>query len=233
MAGGARAHAFVADLEAPELDPGDRHHFERVLRLRPGEEATVADGRGGWRLCRFGRALEVAGPVVVDPRPSPEITVGFALVKGERPEWAVQKLTELGVDRIVPFSAARSVVRWDGDRAARQVERLRRVAREASMQCRRTWLPEVEDVAEFAEVSGRRKAVLADRDGDAPWLPEGPVLVGPEGGWSPEELAPGLPRMAVGGHILRAETAAVAVGAVLGALRAGLVVSAPGRRHPA
>jgi 16S rRNA (uracil1498-N3)-methyltransferase len=225
-AGMGRAHAFVADLDSPELDAADRHHLERALRLRPGDEITVSDGRGGWRTCRLGPALEPTGAIARDPRPSPEITVAFAPVKGERPEWAVQKLTELGVDRIVPFPAARSVVRWDGERAARQAERLRRVAREAAMQCRRTWLPDVEDVAGFHEVAGRPGAVLADREGGPPALPGGPVLVGPEGGWSPEELALDLPRMALGEHVLRAETAAVAVAALLGALRAGLVAPA-------
>ena len=226
MAEKARAHAFVADLDAPELDAADRHHLERVLRLRPGEEVTVSDGRGGWRTCRFGPVLEPAGPVARDARPVPEIAVAFALVKGERPEWSVQKLTELGVDRIVPFVAARSVVRWEGERATRQTGRLRRVAREAAMQCRRTWLPEVEEVASFVEVAARAGAVLADPEGGPPALPVGPVLVGPEGGWSREEEARDLPRMALGTHVLRAETAAVAVATLLGALRAGLVAPA-------
>ena len=202
--------------------------MERVLRLRPGDEITVSDGRGGWRACRLGPVLEPLAAVVREPRPSPEIAVAFAPVKGERPEWAVQKLTELAVDRIVPFAAARSVVRWEGERAARQAERLRRVAREAAMQCRRTWLPEVEEVAPFDEVATRPGAVLADRSGRPPALPGGPVLVGPEGGWSPEELARDLPRIALGDHVLRAETAAVAVAAVLGALRSGLVTPAGG-----
>ena len=223
-----RAHVFVADLDAPELDAADRHHLERVLRLRPGEEITVSDGRGAWRPCRLGPALEPLGAVVREPRPSPEIAVAFAVVKGERPEWAVQKLTELGVDRIVPFAAARSVVRWDGDRATRQVERLRRVAREAAMQSRRSRLPEVEEVATFADVAARSGAVLADHEGGPPALPAGPVLVGPEGGWSADELARDLPRMALGEHVLRAETAAVAVAALLGALRSGLVAPAAG-----
>jgi 16S rRNA (uracil1498-N3)-methyltransferase len=219
----ARAHAFVADLQRPELDPDDRHHLERVLRLHPGDELTVSDGAGGWRACRFGPTLEPVGDVARDPRPSPPLTVAFALVKGERPEWAVQKLTELGVDRIVAFAAARSVVRWEPARAAHQAERMRRVAREASMQCRRTWLPEVEDVTVFDEVAARPGAVLADREGAPPSIPRGPVLVGPEGGWSPEEAGAGLPLMALGTHVLRAETAAVAAAALLGALRAGLV----------
>ncbi|HEX2275303.1 MAG TPA: RsmE family RNA methyltransferase [Acidimicrobiales bacterium] len=217
----------MADLDRPSLSADDRHHLERVLRLAPDEEITVSDGEGGWRPCRFGPELSPVGDVVRDPRPSPPVEVAFALVKGERPEWVVQKLTELGADRIVPFAAARSVVRWDAARAARQVERLGRVAREAAGQCRRTWLPLVEEVATFADVAGRPGAVLAERHGDPPWLPAGPVLVGPEGGWSEEELDGGLPRMALGPHVLRAETAAVAVGALLTALRAGLV--APGR----
>jgi 16S rRNA (uracil1498-N3)-methyltransferase len=217
----------VADLDRPSLAPGDRHHLERVLRLGAGEVVTVSDGRGGWRACRFGTEAELspAGEVVRDPRPSPPVEVAFALVKGERPELVVQKLTELGADRIVPFAAARSVVRWDASRAARHVERLRRVAREAAGQCRRTWLPEVDEVATFADVAGRAGAVLADQEGSPPWLPDGPVLVGPEGGWSDEELARDLPRIALGPHVLRAETAALAVGALLAALRAGLVAS--------
>jgi 16S rRNA (uracil1498-N3)-methyltransferase len=223
-----RAHAFVADVHRPELDDGDRHHLERVLRLRPGDVLTVADGAGAWRRCRFGRALEAVDDVTTDARPTPEVTVAFALVKGERPEWVVQKLTELGVDRIVAFAAARSVVRWDDEKAARATERFRRVAREAAMQCRRTWLPVVELPVPFAEVAGRPGAVLAERDGDTPWLASGPVLVGPEGGWAAEEAGVDLPRMTLGPHVLRSETAAVTVAALLGALRAGAVApSAP------
>ena len=94
------------------------------------------------------------------------------------------------------------------------------------MQCRRTWLPEVEEVASFVEVAARAGAVLADPEGGPPALPVGPVLVGPEGGWSREEEARDLPRMALGTHVLRAETAAVAVATLLGALRAGLVAPA-------
>jgi len=113
LAGRARAHAFVADVESPELGPDDRHHLERVLRLRPGDELTVADGAGRWRRCRFGPVVEVDGEVEVEPPPAPAITLAFALTKGERPEWTVQKLTEVGVDRIVPFVSDRSIVRWD------------------------------------------------------------------------------------------------------------------------
>jgi 16S rRNA (uracil1498-N3)-methyltransferase len=145
--------------------------------------------------------------------------VAFALVKGERPELVVQKLTELGADRIVPFVAERSVVRWAPDRAARQEGRLRAIARAAAMQCRRTWLPEVAEVAAFADVAALPGAALADPGGAAPTLATTAVLVGPEGGWSPAEQACDLPRVRLGAYILRAETASITACALLAALR--------------
>ncbi|HEX8769685.1 MAG TPA: RsmE family RNA methyltransferase, partial [Acidimicrobiales bacterium] len=198
---------------------------ERVLRLRPGEAITVSDGAGAWRECRFGAALEVAGEVIQEAQPQPPVVVGFAVVKGERTEWAVQKLTELGVDLVVPFVSARSIVRWKpGDnRAARHVDRLRRVAREAASQSRRAWLPVIEEVTTFDEVARRAGAALADISGDAPAPPYGILLVGPEGGWTPGELAAALPTVRLGPHVLRVETGAIVAGALLSAFRAGLV----------
>jgi 16S rRNA (uracil1498-N3)-methyltransferase len=222
----AAAHVFVADLDQPALDAADRHHLERVLRLRTGEEITVSDGSGGWRRCAFGRTLEPLGGVAREPRPVPPITVAFAPVKGDRPEWTVQKLTELGADRIIPFVAARSVVRWPSDRARAQVERLRRIAREAASQSRRVWLPEVEELSTFGDLAACRGATLAHPDGGLPSLAP-LVLVGPEGGWSDEELGAGLARMRLGAHILRAETAAVAACTLLAALRAGIIPGPP------
>src|SRR5262249_20885223 len=92
---------FVSDLDRPELDDADRHHLERVLRLRAGDAFVAADGAGGWRACRFGAAVDVDGPVARVARPMPPITVAFAVPKGDRPELAVQKLTEVGVDTII------------------------------------------------------------------------------------------------------------------------------------
>ncbi len=223
---GAAAHAFVVDLEAPELDDGDRHHLERVLRLRTGDAVTVADGRGRWRLCRFGTALEVDGPVHVEP-PAPPVAVGFAPVKGDRPEWVVQKLTELGVDRILVLLADRSVVRWGAERAPRHLERLARVSREAAMQSRRARLPDVGPLLAVADAASQPGAALADAGGEPPSLERPLVLVGPEGGWSSEERALDVPRVGLGPAVLRAETAAVAAAVLLTGLRAGLV------RHPA
>lgn len=191
--------------------------------MRDGEVVTAADGSGRWVRCRWaGGSLVVDGEVVSDPAPAPVITVAFAPVKGERPEWAVQKLTELGVDRVVPLITARSVVRWTGERGAAAVERWRRVAREAAMQSRRSWLPVVEPAATFGDVAGREGAARADVGGGPPSLARPVVLVGPEGGWSDEESGAGLPVIGLGPNVLRTETAAVAAGALLVALRSGL-----------
>ena len=108
------------------------------------------------------------GTVQSEQGNEPALTVAFAPVKGERPEWVVQKLTELGIDRIVPLRTERSVVRWTGERGQATVEKLRRVAREASAQCRRVWLPEVCDTISFAELSalgaaGRGRSGPAER----------------------------------------------------------------------
>jgi 16S rRNA (uracil1498-N3)-methyltransferase len=222
----ARAHAFVADLERPDLAEDDAHHLGRVLRVRPGEVITVSDGRGGWRACRFGAELEPAGDVVRESAPDPAIAIGFAVVKGGRPEWTVQKLTELGVDTLVPFHAERSVVRWEGERAARHLERLRRVVREAAMQSRRTHLPVLDDVADLTALVRRPGAARADLGGRPPGLDRPLVLIGPEGGWSDAERALGGATVGLGPQVLRAETAAVTAAALLTSIRAGLVSNA-------
>ena len=218
------AHAFVVDVDAPSLSADDRHHLDRVLRLRDGEVVTVSDGAGRWRSCRYTGGLEPVGEIEVEERPSPAVTVAVALTKGERLDWAVQKLTELGVDVVVPLAAARSVVRWDGDRAGHHVERLRRIARQAAMQSRRLFLPAIDDLRTFAEAAAIPGAALAEPGGDAPTLEWPAVLVGPEGGWSAEEeAAVSLPRVGLGPTVLRTETAAVAAGTLLCALRAGIL----------
>ncbi|MXZ98267.1 MAG: 16S rRNA (uracil(1498)-N(3))-methyltransferase [Acidimicrobiaceae bacterium] len=222
VAGNARSspHVLVADVDAPVLAGDDRHHLERVLRLRSGDLLTVGDGAGRWRPCRFGELVEPVGDVVEVAAPSPELAVGFALLKGGRSETVVQKLTELGVDRIVPFVAERSVVRWDGAKTARLLERRRRVVREAVMQCRRLWLPEVEPVRAFGDLDLGGTA-LAVPEGRTLAAGENFVLVGPEGGWADAELAAVDRQVCLGPHIMRAETAAIAAAALLGARRGG------------
>jgi 16S rRNA (uracil1498-N3)-methyltransferase len=220
---------FVSDPSAPDVDEEDAHHLVRVLRLRPGEVVIAADGRGSAARCRFtgqGSLLEPEEPPVHRDRPAPSITVAFAPVKGDRPEWVVQKLTELGVDRIVPITTDRSVVRWAGERGAQSADKLRKVARGAAAQSRRSWLPEVSaptTLIELAAEAGGPKVALADEDGDPPSLRHPVLAVGPEGGWSDAERSLGLVAVRLGDATLRAETAAVAAAALLGALRAGLV----------
>lgn len=219
---------FVADLQAPVLDAADRHHLARVLRLGAGETVRAGDGAGRWRPCRLngGGLLEPCGDVVQARVPGPPLAVGIALTKGARPELAVQKLTELGIDRIVLVVAARSVARWDGERAERHLVRLRRVAREAALQSQRLHLPEISPVCDFDQVAAQAGTALAQPGGGPLTLTTTMVLVGPEGGWADEELASGLPRIGLGDGVLRSETAAVAAGALLSALRQGLVVPA-------
>jgi 16S rRNA (uracil1498-N3)-methyltransferase len=219
------AHVIVAELEAPELDPADRHHLESVLRLRPGEVVSVTDGRGGWRLCRLGvgTALVPEGDIVRARRSEPPVTVGFAPVKGDRPEWAVQKLTELGVDRIVVLVAERSVVRWEGERGNRHLDKLRAVAHQAAMQSRQLWLPEVVGFEVARTLAARQGVAMAAPGGAPPNLDCPTVLVGPEGGWTASEMAAARSTVDLGPGVLRTESAAVAAGVLLTALRAGLV----------
>jgi 16S rRNA (uracil1498-N3)-methyltransferase len=217
------AHVFVADVDVPEPAPADRHHLERVLRLRVGELVTVTDGRGRWRWASVGAPFAPLGDVVHEPAPHPALTVGFALLKGDRNELVVQKLTELGIDAIVPLATERTVVRWDGARDGRNHERLARVAHEAAMQCRRVWLPRVSSVCSLDEVAGEGVA-LASIEGVAPTLRHPTVLVGPEGGWSDTEHASAPHSVRIGDLVLRAETAAITAGAILAALRSGLVL---------
>lgn len=216
---------LAESVDAPALADHDHHHLVRVLRVRPGDPITVGDGRGRWRpaVLDAAGAVQPTGAVLAATPADPPLAVGFALVKGDKPEVAVQKLTELGIERIVPFRAERSVVRWDDVKAAKAVSRLRSVARAAAMQSHRPFLPVVDDVADLADLVAQPDVAMADRTGDAPSLGHRLVLVGPEGGWSEGERAIRVPRVAVGGHVLRAETAAITVGAVLAALRAGLV----------
>jgi 16S rRNA (uracil1498-N3)-methyltransferase len=236
----AAAMVFVADVEAPVVDEGDLRHLVDVLRLRPGESVVAGDGAGRWVPCRIapgGTArgsrgadptglLVPDGPPVVAPGPVPELTVAFAPTKGDRPEWVAQKLTEMGVDRIVPLRTSRSVVRWEGDRGIKAVERLRRVTREAAAQCRRPHLPEVTEVCRLEEVASRTGCplTLADAGGAAPGLDRPVLAVGPEGGWDEAERQAFGPGVGLGATVLRAETAAVVAGALLCGLRSGVVL---------
>ena len=208
------AHVFVDALDAISLSRDDSHHLFRVLRLRDGEPVTVSDGRGGWQVCTVaGNALLPTGDVLVEPAAT-QLTIAAAIPKGDRVEWMVQKLTELGTSEVVFMHCERSVVRWKGERGAHQLERLARVAREAAMQSRRVWLPQLRGPVEFAEAAAFAGAVIADPEGDVAGTPS-VVLIGPEGGFTETERQ-ACPRIRLAPGILRVETAAVAAAAILG-----------------
>lgn len=202
------AHVVVDDASMPVLDDHDAHHLFRVLRVGDGAIVSVTDGRGAWRLCRaVGASLEPESEVVVEQRPTMPVTIGFAIPKMDRPEWIVQKLTELGVDRIVLLHAERSVVRWDEPRAAKHLAKLARIALEAVQQCRRVFVPEVlGPVPALAFLPG---AVAAEPGERPDHRRDHTVAIGPEGGWTEPELAAAADLVSFGPTVLRVETAAL------------------------
>ncbi len=230
----ATAHVYVDRLDDRiTVDGDDGHHLQRARRVRAGETITAADGYGRWRVFTVatserGRVeLQATSPLAHEPPLLPRLTVACSLTKGEKPELVVQKLTELGADRVLLVEAARSVVRWDDAKAAAAVDRLQRVAREAGAQARRARVPVVDGPVPVAELVDLPGLVVAAVDGgDVAALPrpgagEWVVAIGPEGGFAPDELAAmaPAPRLALGPFVLRAETAAIAACASLNSRR--------------
>jgi 16S rRNA (uracil1498-N3)-methyltransferase len=236
------APVFVVDrldVIGPEfvLDGPEGRHAVSVKRLRPGEDVVLTDGRGHWAEGVVQAAegkdrlvITDLGPVHEEPAESPRITVVQALPKGDRGELAVETMTEVGVDAIVPWAAARCITQWKGDRGLKALGKWRATAREAGKQSRRVRFPEVADAATTRRVA----ALLAEADfaavlhesGDEPLataqLPaEGEIVlvVGPEGGVAPEELAmfreAGAKAYVLGRTVLRTSTAGTAAAALL------------------
>lgn len=217
------------------LSGPEGHHAAAVRRLRPGERADLTDGAGTIANCtvmsvaRDSVALQVQAVHQVPP-PDPRITVVQGLPKGDRGELAVELMTEVGVDAIVPWAAQRSVARWQGDRGARSLAKWRATARESSKQSRRPWLPEVPPLATLPDVAKRTstatRAVVLEADAESPLsavaLPahgEIVLIVGPEGGITPAERTAlaeaGAIEARLGPTVLRTSTAGAAAAAVL------------------
>ncbi|MFI1287288.1 16S rRNA (uracil(1498)-N(3))-methyltransferase [Streptomyces sp. NPDC020792] len=219
-------------LEGPE-----GRHAVSVKRLRPGEDVVLTDGRGRW-IEGVVKAAEGKDRLVVsdlaslveEPPESPRITVVQALPKGDRGELAVETMTEVGVDAIVPWSASRCITQWKGDRGLKALGKWRATAREAGKQSRRVRFPEVADAATTKQVA----ALLAEADFAAVLHESGEerlatvelpaqgdivLVVGPEGGVSPEELAQfrdaGAKAYVLGPTVLRTSTAGTAAAALL------------------
>lgn len=195
------------------IDDDVEHHLRRVLRLRVGEQVSVTDGAGRWRMCvvRLDQgglrlALESASDIVSVPEPS-RFTLASAIPKGDRVDWLVQKATELGADRILLLHAERSTVRWKPERAAKHVPRLQRIADEALRQSRRVRRCLVEGPVDALDVLV--DAVVAEPGGERVRGDETMIAIGPEGGWSASELQAARHRVSLGANVLRAETAGI------------------------
>jgi len=199
------------------LDGDAEHHLRRVVRLRDGETVSVTDGAGRWRLTavRAGGSTLTLEPtsdvVIAEPRAHP-LTLAVAMPKGDRLDWLVQKVTEIGVDRIVLLHAERSVVRWKPDKALTQLARLQRIADEASRQSRRVWRVTIDAPVVAVDVLDR--FVVAEPGGRRLEPEDRMVAIGPEGGWSRTELETAQDIVTLGANILRTETAAVALSAL-------------------
>lgn len=233
--------AQLAGADAPlgaivRLTGPDARHAVTVSRVRPTERLRLGDGAG---LIVEGEVVEASPQEValrvenVDraPEPRPRIVLVQALAKGDRDELAVQAATELGVDAIVPWQAARSISRWDAAKAEKGRARWATIVREASKQAIRPRVPEVAPLATTAAIAqlaasatvlvldplaehpltALDAAALGDRDVV--------LVVGPEGGIAPEELtalnAAGARGVRLGDTVLRTSTAGPAAIAVL------------------
>jgi 16S rRNA U1498 N3-methylase RsmE len=153
-----------------EVTGDEAHHAVAVRRLREGEQVVLTDGRGtsvtGSVDSTGKRVFSVTvASVTQDPRPEPAITVVQALPKGDRGELAVEVLTEVGVDRIVPWAASRSVAVWKGERATKSHAKWQATAREAAKQSRRSWLPTVTPLASTADLA----TLVAEADLACSW----------------------------------------------------------------
>ncbi|MFE2038027.1 16S rRNA (uracil(1498)-N(3))-methyltransferase [Streptomyces scopuliridis] len=218
------------------LDGPEGRHAVSVRRLRVGEEIVLTDGAG---TGAYGTVAAVEGKdrldvavteVRTEPEPEPRITVVQALPKGDRGELAVETMTETGADAIVPWQAARCITQWKGERGAKALAKWRATAREAGKQSRRLRFPEVTDVLSARQVA----ALLADADfaavlheeggeplATAPLPAQGRIVlvVGPEGGVSPQELTAfaeaGARPYRLGRSVLRTSTAGTAATALL------------------
>lgn len=204
------AHVFVTSVELPELSNDDRHHLERVLRLRDDEVVTCSDGNGAWRSCRWNKnTLVVDGDVHREQVPVPTLTVGIVPVKGDRTDLVIEKLVEIGIDQIMVLAPVeRSVVRWTSDKTPKVLERYQRIIRAASMQSRRVFLPRLVGPVALADVLADGAAV-AEPGGTATSADVTTLLIGPEGGFSPSEVAIATQTFDLGPTVLRAETAAM------------------------
>ncbi len=234
------AHPLTAG-DTGHLDAHQARQLRSVLRLAPGAEIVVFDGSGAearasiTSLDRSSATFQTGTLEYPCREPSVDLTVGLALLRGERFEIAVQKLTEIGVRRIIPVSADRSMVSFSDAREwAKRASRLERIVREAAEQSERVTLPVLASPMTLNDVLEREpRAIACIERSDAVRLHDLPIehpmtiIIGPEGGWSEAELSACGSRevraVSLGSLIFRAETAAI--------VAAGTVIQASWSRH--
>jgi 16S rRNA (uracil1498-N3)-methyltransferase len=237
------APVFLVDPEALDGSPSEvtvtgpeGRHAVSVRRLTPGEEIVLTDGagRGAYGVVAGTRGKDVLDVEVrevrVEAEPAVRVTVVQALPKGDRGELAVETMTEAGVDAVVPWAAARCVTQWRGERGAKALGKWRSTAREAAKQARRLRFPSVGELMTTRQVaallSGAAFAGVLHEEGSAalasaalPAAGDIVLVVGPEGGVSPEEIAAfgaaGADPYRLGPTVLRTSTAGVAAASVL------------------
>jgi 16S rRNA (uracil1498-N3)-methyltransferase len=235
------AHLYLSATPGPwavgdtiTLAGDEAHHAARVGRLQVGESTSVGDGNGMMAVATVTAVSgsEVAlsvGSLEHHERPAPEIWLAQALAKGDRDELAIQACTELGIDRVIPYQASRSISTWKDDKVDKGVARWTKIVTEATKQALRAYIPQVSEpqsTAGLCSLASECQIVVLDPfatetlsqfrpAGDRPIL----LVVGPEGGLSPEELSAleksGATRRKLGESVLRTSSAGPAALAVL------------------
>ncbi len=213
------------------IDGADAHHIARSLRMAEGDEAIVCDGEGAEYRTRLIRIrdeeclCEIIEELDSGAEPPVKITLCMAYPKGDKLEVVIQKAVELGVDRIIPFESSRCIKRPKAEKAEKQTARLSRIAEEAAKQCGRARIPTVTQPMSYSQMLGEAtksdlalfcyeneegltvKDIISGRE-----RPDSiAVIVGSEGGFSPDEAeeakAVGCVSVSLGNRILRCETA--------------------------
>ncbi len=211
------------------LRGAEAHHAGRVLRVRLGERITVADGSG--RIVEASVTSidgEVTAAILSErfvDHPRPSLTLLQAVTKSDKLELVVEKATEVGVERIAPYVADRTIVRWDERKLAKAHDRLQAIALAAAKQSRSPRVPVVDPVRQGADVQTpavvlHEGATTRLRDALPDVAPERlSVVVGPEGGLSDDEVAAlegqGAVTVSLGPRILRTETAGPVAAALI------------------
>ena len=224
--------AFNLTNQTVTLMTDEARHLRDVLRLKSGDEVYVFDGRGREFRCSVIKAMRDAAELRIEAEVEPakpesqlQLNLGVALLKGEKFDLVVQKATELGVQRITPLITRYADIHLrDQSDAAKRVARWQRIALEAAKQSGRAFVPEISLPVAFESVeAGGLGVMFSERGGESlETLPSSNTiiaLIGSEGGWSDEELESARARdfhvITLGGRVLRAETAAITVTALL------------------